>query len=107
METQYLMRAVMALMDTDLPVVVCPSEDYDEIHWCEVPQGERPSKSAVAAEVKRLRAEDDATAYRRQRAVEYPPIGDQLDDLLRQGAFSDEMQARLLAVKARYPKDAP
>ena len=104
METQYLMRAVMSLLDTDVPVVVCPSEDYDEIYWCEVPQGERPSKSAVAAEVKRLRAKDDATAYRRQRAVEYPSIGDQLDDLLKQGAFSDEMQARLLAIKEQFPK---
>ena len=104
METQYLMRAVMALLQTDVPVVVCPSEDYDEIHWCEVPQGERPSKSAVAAEIERLRSLDNATAYRNQRAFEYPPIGDQLDDLFRQGAFSDEMAEKLQSVKDKYPK---
>lgn len=104
METQYLMRAVMSLLDTDVPVVVCPSEDYDEIHWCEVPQGERPSKSAVAAEIERLRSLDNATAYRNQRAFEYPPIGDQLDDLFRQGAFSDEMAEKLQSVKDKYPK---
>lgn len=104
METQYLMRAVMALLETDVPVVVCPSEDYDEIDWRDVPKADRPSKSAVAAEVKRLRAEDDATAYRRQRAVEYPPIGDQLDDLLKQGAFSEEMAKKLQSVKDKYPK---
>ena len=38
------------------------------------------------------------------RAAAYPPIGDQLDDLFRQGAFSPEMAATLQAVKARFPK---
>ena len=33
-----------------------------------------------------------------------PPIGDQLDDLLRQGAFSPEMAATLHAVKTAHPK---
>ena len=42
--------------------------------------------------------------YRDLRATAYPPIGDQLDDLFRQGAFSPEMAATLQAVKARYPK---
>ena len=80
--------------------------DYESIIWYsdDVP---KPSKRQVNAELARLTRAHEASAYRRQRAVEYPPIGDQLDDLLRQGAFSDEMQARLLAVKARYPKDAP
>lgn len=38
------------------------------------------------------------------RVEEYPTIGDQLDDLFRQGAFSAEMTARLQAVKDKYPK---
>jgi hypothetical protein len=54
--------------------------------------------------MKRLAREHDAHEYRRKRAAEYPPIGDQLDDLLKQGAFSDEMRAKLLAVKERFPK---
>ena len=42
--------------------------------------------------------------YRQLRAAAYPPIGDQLDDLFRQGAFSPEMAAQLKAVKTAHPK---
>jgi hypothetical protein len=38
------------------------------------------------------------------RTQEYPPIGDQLDDLFKQGAFSAEMTAKIQAVKDKYPK---
>tara|TARA_R110002020_G_C16200957_1_gene766270 strand:+ start:834 stop:1088 length:255 start_codon:yes stop_codon:yes gene_type:complete len=50
-------------------------------------------------------AEDRAKVkYKADRKVEYPEIGDQLDDLYRKGAFSDEMAAQILAVKNKYPK---
>jgi len=42
--------------------------------------------------------------YAELRATAYPPIGDQLDDLFRQGAFSPEMAAALQAVKTAHPK---
>lgn len=76
---------------------------YESIVWRsdDIP---KPSKREVDAEVKRLIAEYEAAEYRRKRAPEYPPIGDQLDDLLKQGAFSDEMAARLMAVKEKHPK---
>jgi len=45
-----------------------------------------------------------ATAYQRQRAVEYPPIGDQLDALWKGGEAAAEMLAKVQAVKAKYPK---
>jgi hypothetical protein len=38
------------------------------------------------------------------RTQEYPNIGDQLDDLFKQGAFSAEMTAKIQAVKDKYPK---
>jgi hypothetical protein len=38
------------------------------------------------------------------RTAEYPNIGDQLDDLFKQGAFSAEMMAKIQAVKDKYPK---
>lgn len=44
------------------------------------------------------------TTYQQLRAAAYPPIGDQLDDLFRQGAFSPEMAAALQAVKTAHPK---
>jgi len=42
--------------------------------------------------------------YADKRAAEYPALGDQLDDLFKQGAFSAEMAAKLQAVKDKYPK---
>ena len=46
----------------------------------------------------------DANAYKDQRAAEYPAIGDQLDDLFHAGLFSDEMMAKIQAIKDKYPK---
>jgi len=59
-------------------------------------------EAKIAAEITRLEAAHAATQYRRDRV--YPPIGDQLDDLFRQGAFSPEMAAQLQAVKTAHPK---
>tara|TARA_B100001113_G_C21069635_1_gene604978 strand:+ start:276 stop:677 length:402 start_codon:yes stop_codon:yes gene_type:complete len=38
------------------------------------------------------------------RRIEYPYIGDQLDDLYKQGAFSSDMTAKIKAVKDKHPK---
>jgi hypothetical protein len=43
-----------------------------------------------------------ANKYKEDR--EYPPVGDQLDDLFKKGAFSDEMTATLQSVKDTHPK---
>jgi hypothetical protein len=43
--------------------------------------------------------------YGNKRRSEYPDIGDQLDDLYHKGAFSDEMAAKLKAVKDKYAKE--
>lgn len=45
-----------------------------------------------------------ATEYQRQRAAEYPAIGDQLDALFHAGVFPVDMAATLQAVKTKYPK---
>ena len=42
--------------------------------------------------------------YKFDRKAEYPEIGDQLDDLYKKGAFSDEMSAKIKAVKDKFPK---
>ena len=49
-------------------------------------------------------AEIAKTEYQRQRAAEYPPIGDQLDALWKGGDAAAEMLATVMAVKAKYPK---
>ena len=38
------------------------------------------------------------------RESNYPKIGDQLDDLYRKGVFSDEMAAKIKAIKDAHPK---
>tara|TARA_R100000458_G_C8122434_1_gene140778 strand:+ start:42 stop:335 length:294 start_codon:yes stop_codon:yes gene_type:complete len=45
-----------------------------------------------------------AIAYRATRKSQYPEIGDQLDDLFKQGAFSTDMAAKIQKVKDDNPK---
>ena len=56
------------------------------------------------AEEKRKDDEWKAIKYRDERRLQYPDIGDQLDDLYKKGAFSDEMAAKIKAVKDNNPK---
>ena len=44
------------------------------------------------------------TEYQRDRAAEYPPIGDQLDALWKGGEAAAAMLAQVQAVKTKYPK---
>lgn len=45
------------------------------------------------------------TQYQRDRAKEYPPIGDQLDALWKGGDAATAMLAQVQAVKNKYPKE--
>ena len=63
-----------------------------------------PTEEAIQAELVRLQAEYDAQEYARTRRPKYPDIGDQLDDLYHKGAFSDEMAAKIKAIKDAHPK---
>ena len=42
---------------------------------------------------------------REKRAADYPSIGDQLDSLYHAGVLSSDMEAKLKAVKDKYPKE--
>ena len=61
-------------------------------------------ENLVQQETERLEAEYQKTLYQRQRAPEYPSIGDQLDALFHAGVFPPEMAAQIQAVKDKYPK---
>ena len=63
-----------------------------------------PTDEAINAKLAELQAEYDSQEYGRNREPEYPPIGDQLDDLYHKGAFSTDMTATLKAVKDKHPK---
>ena len=60
-------------------------------------------------EAEKVRDENEAeeyakVKYKNDRKMVYPEIGDQLDDLFKQGAFSKEMSDKLQQVKTDYPK---
>jgi hypothetical protein len=50
-----------------------------------------------------LKAEWEAKQYQRDRVVQYPSIGDQLDDIYHNGI--DGWKATIKAVKDKYPKE--
>ena len=61
-------------------------------------------ETKVAKELEKLETDYSSKKYQQDRAVAYPPIGDQLDDLYKKGAFSDEMAAKIKKVKDDNPK---
>jgi len=63
-----------------------------------------PSSEEISNEVAAIEVEWGANEYQQKRRNLYPAIGDQLDDLFRKNAFSDEMAAKLQAVKDAHPK---
>lgn len=76
---------------------------YDGIQWL-TPDIPKPTEDEIAQEIERLKAEHERTEYQRQRAPEYPSIGDQLDALFHAGVFPPEMAAQIQAIKDKYPK---
>jgi hypothetical protein len=57
-----------------------------------------------AAHIASVKAAEARTKYQRDRAAEYPAIGDQLDALFKAGVFPADMAATIQAVKDKYPK---
>ena len=72
----------------------------ETLEWKDSSQTE-PTTSQITTEKARLQAIED---YQKPRRQQYPPIGDQLDDLFRQGAFSSDMAAKIQKVKSDNPK---
>ena len=64
----------------------------------------KPSEEVVNAKITELKTAYTNAQYARNRTTKYPDIGDQLDDLFKAGAFSDDMTAKIQAVKDKYPK---
>lgn len=97
----YYVNAVQSLV----PNAQCAinGDCYEGIIWHD--ERPLPSKEAIEAEFTRLQAEYQARQYQRERASEYPAIGDQLDALFHAGVFPPEMAALIQAVKDKYPKE--
>ena len=65
---------------------------------------EEAAFDAMEAEHAAEQAELARTKYQRDRAAEYPSIGDQLDALWKGGDAATAMLTQVQAVKAKYPK---
>jgi hypothetical protein len=63
-----------------------------------------PTKEEAEEKLQELLQEYEIKKYQRQRAPEYPSIGDQLDALFHAGVFPSEMAEQIQAVKDKYPK---
>ena len=59
----------------------------------------------VEIDIDAVNAWVDPKAYVAKRVAEYPAIGDQLDALWKGGDAQTEMLAKVMAVKAKYPKE--
>ena len=87
---------------------LCPTAEFSitdgVIKWDNMHGESQPTDAQVVTKWNELKADHAAKSYLRTRAAAYPEIGDQLDDLYKKGAFSDEMAAKLKKVKDDNPK---
>ena len=75
--------------------------NIDTVQWH---NGTTPiSKSDIEAKMAELKTAYDNNKYQRDRAVEYPSIKDQLDDIYHNGV--DGWKTTIKAVKDKYPKE--
>ena len=76
----------------------------DVIKWIDTIQA-KPTESEINAEIVRLQSEYEAKQYQRDRALEYPPLAEQLDMLYHDRINStDTWMEAIQAVKTKYPK---
>ena len=88
--------AVLALVGGE---ITCSGDEYI-FHNGQTP----PTEEQIQSKISELQADYDAKKYQRNRKLEYPAIGDQLDALYHAGAFPKEMADKLKAVKDKYKK---
>ena len=80
--------------------VTVNADDINQITWH---NGTTPiSKADIEAKMTELQADYDAKEYQRKRAVEYPSMADQLDDIYHNGI--DAWKATIKTTKDKYPK---
>ena len=99
-EKQNKTKAIQSLVPNG---VYQADADRNILEWL-TPDITQPTESEINTKVAELQTDFDAQAYARARRPLYPDIGDQLDDLYKQGAFSASMAAKLKKVKDDNPK---
>ena len=103
LETQYVVKAVQELTNST-PSFSVPDGyvSASDIVWHEDVD---ITEKQIDDRVTELKAEHDANEYQRDRASEYPPIGDQLDMIYKDMKNGTTTHAEAVeAVKTKYPK---
>ena len=77
------------------------AEDFEQITWLNGTL--EISKEDIQAKQAELQTAYDNKKYQRDRAVEYPSIVDQLDDIYHNGI--DGWKATIKVTKDKYPKE--
>ena len=80
-------------------IVSVEDDDVKKINWLETTP---IAEEDILAKQKELKAEYEEKQYQRDRAVAYPSIADQLDDLYHNGI--DGWKTTIKAIKDKYPK---
>ncbi len=75
--------------------------DGDRLDWYEKDIA-KPTDSEINAKLSELTTAYNNKEYQRKRAVEYPSVVDQLDDIYHNGI--DAWKATIKATKDKYPK---
>jgi hypothetical protein len=88
------MRKLDAIFATHTNVAVIRGDDAFDVNGNPVTYNEATVQAYI-----------DAHSYITKRVTEYPTIGDQLDALWKGGDAQTEMLAKVMAVKAKYPKE--
>ena len=97
--------AITALCPNALVAVDGNSTTGEEtIRWIDMKGDSKPTDSQITTKLNELKTTYNNNKYQRDRKPLYPDIGDQLDDLYKQGAFSADMAAKLKKVKDDNPK---
>jgi hypothetical protein len=82
--------------------VTVRADDIKQITWH---RDTTPIAEAdILAKQAELQADYEAKEYQRNRASEYPSIGEQLDMIYHAGQGGDAFQAAIQAIKDKYPK---
>jgi hypothetical protein len=93
-------QAILSLNPTATFYIVGSDLDTCVIQWGDgTPE---ISKADIQTRLNALQTEYDQNQYQRDRAQEYPPIEDQLDDIFHNGI--DGWKASIQVVKDKYPK---
>ena len=81
-------------------------DEFGTITWDNLENKTVPTKAEIDAKRIELTTEYDAQEYARNRAVEYPSLGDQMDMIYKDNKNSTTTHADAVeAVKTKWPKD--